>query len=162
MIKQNTKDEVAPAKRAGHLARICPVCDEENHHHGADCVVCHSLLPKLPESAPAQAGVHTPGQWTCEYDTFADSAWWVVAPKAETPIAKIWAGTHSEANARLIASAPALLVERDALRAAMKAIIKACKEGVIQRNETGKPQWSALDHMEAIASTALALSKGGQ
>jgi hypothetical protein len=55
-----------------------------------------------------------------------------------------------------------LLAERDALRAAMKAILKTCKEGVIQRNETGKPQWSALDHMEAIASTALALSKGGQ
>lgn len=42
------------------------------------------------------------------------------------------------------------------LLAALNAIVKTCKSGVIHRNETGKPQWSALPHMAEIARAAIA------
>jgi hypothetical protein len=43
---------------------------------------------------------------------------------------------------------------------ALKAIVQTCQAGVIQRNETGKPTWSALPHMEAIARAAIAQVEG--
>lgn len=41
------------------------------------------------------------------------------------------------------------------LQEALKEIIKTCNDGVIHKNETGKPQWSALTHMGMIAKKAL-------
>lgn len=56
------------------------------------------------------------------------------------------------ANARLIASAPDLL-------AALKDIVAICKDGVIERRETGKPTWQALDAMAEIARAAIAAAE---
>ena len=33
-----------------HVATICPHCQTENHHHGADCVKCHGSLAQAPGS----------------------------------------------------------------------------------------------------------------
>jgi hypothetical protein len=53
-----------------------------------------------------------------------------------------------QANAQLIAAAPDLL-----------AVVQRCAEiaagGVVQRHETGKPQWSALDEIKKITSAAI-------
>jgi hypothetical protein len=42
---------------------------------------------------------------------------------------------------------------------ALVSVVKTCEAGVIHVNETGKPQWSALDQMKQIARNALAKSK---
>lgn len=42
------------------------------------------------------------------------------------------------------------------LLAALQACLQTCEDGVIHRNETGKPQWSAFDHMKTIAREAIA------
>lgn len=60
---------------------------------------------------------------------------------------------EAEANARLIASAPAML---EALRA-MEAIGSA---GVIERRETGKPTWNALDAIRDLARQAIHAATG--
>ena len=60
---------------------------------------------------------------------------------------------EQEANARLIASAPFLL-------AALKKVFRLAENGVIQRNETGKPQWSLTDELKTIARAAIAKAEG--
>ena len=39
---------------------------------------------------------------------------------------------------------------------ALKAILKTCEDGVIHRNGTGKPQWSAFGHIKSIIRAAIA------
>lgn len=39
---------------------------------------------------------------------------------------------------------------------ALKDILKISEDGVVQRNETGKPTWSALDAIKQIAGEAIA------
>ena len=58
-----------------------------------------------------------------------------------------------EANARLIAAAPDLL-------AALEQLAKIGDDGVIERRETGKPTWSALDTVKAISRAAIAKATG--
>ena len=42
--------------------------------------------------------------------------------------------------------------DREALLSALRKIKKIAKAGVIHRNETGKPQWSAFDEIKKIVS----------
>lgn len=53
-----------------------------------------------------------------------------------------------EANAQAIAALPKLLE-------ALEKLAEIGNAGVIQRNETGKPQWSALDEVKSITKAAL-------
>lgn len=55
----------------------------------------------------------------------------------------------ADANSRLLAAAPEML---DALR----ELANIGEAGVIERRETGKPTWSALDAIKSIARAALA------
>ena len=57
------------------------------------------------------------------------------------------------ANATLIASAPDMLL-------ALRELLAIGEGGVIQRNETGKPTWSALDEIKRIAGAAIAKAEG--
>jgi hypothetical protein len=50
-------------------------------------------------------------------------------------------------------------VNKDLL-AALEAVLKTCEAGVIHRHETGKPMWSAFDHLKTIARAALKSAKG--
>lgn len=45
------------------------------------------------------------------------------------------------------------------LLAAMESILQTCEAGVIHRSETGKPPWSAFEHIKSIASAALTKAK---
>jgi hypothetical protein len=57
------------------------------------------------------------------------------------------------ANARLIAAAPELL-------AALRALAEISTGGVIEKRETGKPTWYALEEIGKIAATAIAKATG--
>jgi len=59
------------------------------------------------EAAPAQAGSSTPGPW--QADKWA-TGWTVSAPDSHYSVCHLEDCNNDEANARLIASAPALLV----------------------------------------------------
>ena len=63
-------------------------------------------------------------------------------------------GKEVRANAHLIASAPALLE-------ALRELAEIGEGGVIERRETGKPIWSALDAIKTIARAAIAKAQGG-
>jgi hypothetical protein len=65
---------------------------------------------------------------------------------------------ETEANAALIVEA---VNNYDALVAALDKINAIVKEGVIHRNETGKPQWSAFDEIRNIVA-ALESVRGGK
>jgi len=71
-------------------------------------------------------------------------------------VARCHAGHAPEraANARIIASAPALLE-------ALRELAEIGEGGVIERRETGKPIWSALDAIKTIARAAIAKAQGG-
>jgi len=58
------------------------------------------------------------------------------------------------ANARLIASAPTMLE-------ALRAIADIGAAGVIEKRETGKPTWYAMDAMRDAARAAIAAAEGG-
>jgi len=61
--------------------------------------------------------------------------------------------TEDAANARLISSAPALL-------AALRALAEIGAAGVVEKRETGKPTWSALDAVTNIARAAILKAEG--
>ena len=65
---------------------------------------------------------------------------------------------ENKANAAFIVRA---VNSHDALLAALEAVLKTCEDGVIHRHETGKPMWSAFDHMKTITRAAIAKAKGG-
>jgi hypothetical protein len=99
---------------------------------------------------------HTPGPWrkqiTDEGFNIADSTgnWDICTITAQyAPTTE-----QAEANARLLASAPDLL-------AALRELLAIGEGGVVLRNETGKPTWSALDAVKSIASEAIAKAEGG-
>lgn len=49
-----------------------------------------------------------------------------------------------------------LIVERDTLREALKAITEIAASGAVMRHETGKPTWTATGEITKIARMALA------
>ena len=88
---------------------------------------------------------HTPGPWKIAGHGNSAGVLEISAPDLPALCGVI---RGSLADARLIAAAPDLL---EALRM-LRAIGAG---GVIERIETGKPTWNALDEVEKIARTAL-------
>jgi hypothetical protein len=65
--------------------------------------------------------------------------------------------TISERESRQLREEHNALVNLNAeLLEALEAVLQTCEGGVIHRHETGKPQWSALDHMKTISRAAIA------
>ena len=56
-------------------------------------------------------------------------------------------------HARLFAAAPELLE-------ALTAILALAEDGVVMRNETGKPQWSLIGALKDITRAAIAKANG--
>ena len=77
-------------------------------------------------AAPARAGSgHTPGPWSVTHQTATDNSWDVVSQTGQcvaTCGCSIDEHSHVAANARLIACAPALLAQRDAMLSVCKLI----------------------------------------
>jgi hypothetical protein len=104
---------------------------------------------------------HTPGPWKASSNPGRPPTnWFVEKPMqgedrfhlhivAEIPNHS----TQAEADARLLASAPDLL-------AALRELLAIGEGGVVLRNETGKPTWSALDAVKSIALLAIAKAEG--
>ena len=74
-----------------------------------------AIAPTHTPSAAPLAG-HTPGPWTVRYDTMVLANCDGVSVPIAQPYNLAGNATEQQANARLIAAAPALLAERDALR----------------------------------------------
>lgn len=103
---------------------------------------------------------HTQGNWTVDNNNGTHGVCRIVADKPGTDrvlgiMECCGASPEREANAKLIAAAPELL-------AALESIVAISSAGVIHRNETGKPQWSALDEITKIVGAAIAKAKGGE
>lgn len=92
---------------------------------------------------------------------------------SRTPTPWIASGCHvssaNEPRSHILSSMPGLpegaanaahicrcVNAHDELVEALQSVIATCKEGVIERRETGKPTWSALDHLKSVAENALA------
>ena len=56
-------------------------------------------------------------------------------------------------RAQATAAAPELLE-------ALKTVLQLAEAGVIQRNETGKPQWNLTDELQTIAHAAILKAEG--
>ena len=104
---------------------------------------------------------HTEGPWEIEFTSGNCPGCFVVAKGIPPKKGICYVHGQKEAynnernaNAMLIASAPELL---DALR----ELLAIGEGGVIQRNETGKPTWSAMDEIKRIAGAAIAKAEGG-
>ena len=101
---------------------------------------------------------HTPGPWIISETGIkiigsgsthiADCSYPYQYPRAPKSF------TESYANSALIASAPDMLL-------ALRELLAIGEGGVIQRNETGKPTWSAMDEIKRIAGAAIAKAEGG-
>lgn len=98
------------------------------------------------------AHTHTPGPWKVWENPIAWNP--AILDSAGNTIATASAPSHERAvaNARLIASAPDLLAERDALRA-QNATLRAALEGLLALNQ---PEYEAN-----IARAAIAKATGG-
>ena len=48
-----------------------------------------------------------------------------------------------------------LRAENERLRKALEVVLKTCEDGVIHRSETGKPRWSAFEHMKTVSRAAM-------
>ena len=94
---------------------------------------------------------HTPAPW--QLAKSEESKLIKVLNKYGTRIAGITPMENDEANARLIAAAPELLE-------ALKTVLQLAEAGVIQRNETGKPQWNLTDELQTIAHAAILKAEG--
>ena len=96
---------------------------------------------------------HTPGPWNVGDDSPNEYEGPTVE-NIDTVIAVIPiddindSSPEERANARLIAAAPDLLAALEQLKA-------LAEEGVIHRNETGKPQWSLTDEIKNITRAAI-------
>lgn len=71
----------------------------------------------------------------------------------DTRAARRGAAANDNANARLIAAAPAML-------AALKELAAIGEAGIIERRETGKPTWCITDALKTIAGEAIAKAEG--
>lgn len=105
---------------------------------------------------------HTPGPWhvSClatdtpnapgseTLATVADLLGHTVAT-----LARRGAAANDNANARLIAAAPAML-------AALKELAAIAEAGAIERRETGKPSWNIMDAIKATTGEAIAKAEG--
>ena len=112
---------------------------------------------------------HTPGPWTvdgCGMERKrADGSPWrslTISTPGDNPatVAEVcikmggkWKDETARANAALIAAAPDLL-------AALEAVASIGEAGVIEKRETEKPTWYALDAVKVIARAALARARG--
>jgi hypothetical protein len=59
-----------------------------------------------------------------------------------------------------IRAAEELRKNNKALLNALRKVVTTCKAGVLERRETGKPTWYALDHLGAVATSAIARAEG--
>ena len=96
---------------------------------------------------------HTPGPWIVDRDMRGIGNAPVIGVVTSDHRAVANCGTYGEANARLIAAAPELL-------AALRELADIGEAGVIERRETGKPTWGALDAIQTIARAAIAKATG--
>jgi hypothetical protein len=114
------------------------------------------------ESAPETMGGHTPGTWSVTHQTETDNSWDVVSQTGHCVIATCGccADEHSRvaANAQLIASAPALLAERDRLRAALKLCARELK-GMHSYYHPTCPGGCPFDEAHSAALAALEAAK---
>jgi hypothetical protein len=76
------------------------------------------------------------------------------APDGGRHVCEVFDNGQLDANARLIAAAPAML-------AALRDIETIGGAGVIERRETGKPTWHALDAIKDAARAAIARTRNG-
>lgn len=103
---------------------------------------------------------HTPAPWkVMPHNTKQlKNRFWVTGVHQENNIQFVTvceiSKEKTEATARLIAAAPELLE-------ALEAVLKLAEGGVIQRSETGKPQWNLTDELKSIARAAIAKAKEG-
>lgn len=95
--------------------------------HSAECMnpsgpaaSCICNQPGTRSTQQAQGGTpeqkHTPGPWRFDREDCMDNAFWIDGADQTTVARCSFENENAEANARLIASAPALLAERDALK----------------------------------------------
>ncbi len=124
------------------------------------------LKEEMKKETEDMSTKHTQGPWTINsYQASTDTVNHAILGRANddkrtVTIATVYPITdegqpwsESGLNARLIAAAPELL-------AALESILSISKAGVIHRNETGKPQWSALDEITKLVDMAIAKAKG--
>ena len=99
---------------------------------------------------------HTPGPWTAEATTSSEFVTRAIRGACDELVAHVGVQGYKNvptvfqdvANARLIAAAPELL---DALR----ELAAIGEGGIIERRETGKPTWHALNAVRDIARAAI-------
>ena len=46
--------------------------------------------------------------------------------------------------------------------ATLQALLRVAEEGAVMRHETGKPQWSLIEHLKLETRAAIAKATGGQ
>jgi hypothetical protein len=126
-MNKNTKADTAPAQVSGNLIGSNPALDRALMGKRAVDEFCKA------EAAPAQAGGHTPGPWNVAEVQLPDGAGLGVVSNDQTIVCRLdkWvshAAPEMEANARLIASAPALL-----------AALRDCADSLEVRFQTDYP-----------------------
>ena len=95
---------------------------------------------------------HTPGPWNIAGDGQTESSCRIIDDENRFVLrleGMDYGRDEDQANARLIAAAPDLL-------AALHELAEIGEGGVIERRETGKPTWSALEAVATIARAAIA------
>jgi len=115
-----------------------------------------------PHSTPRAAPSHTPGPlYVHEYPRKGTGVF-VVSPERDgwTPnghliVAKFY-GPSAESNARLIASAPSLLAQRDALLAFVERVA-----ALTERDQTPTTVWEVRHAATALLATPRAWKDGG-
>lgn len=112
------------------------------------------------EAAPAQSGQHTPGPWNILSPKGTLCAWRIVSNDDCNVafVAQRLSNTAADANAALIAQAPQLLAENQALKSdnarlrdALQAIFNDCQDYI-----NGEDGPGPIDTMQAMRETAKA------